>query len=148
MGFENRKPTSGEMETMRALLREALEDGAFAMSTGLIYPPGCYADTEELAELCKELVPYGAFYATHMREEGEQVVEAVKEAIEICERSGAPLEISHHKVTQKISLAGTLQNDDRAHRSGKAQGTGRQGGSVSVLCFFHNPRQQSAGMGV
>ena len=101
MGFENRKPTSGEMETMRALLREALEDGAFAMSSGLIYPPGCYADTEELAELCKELVPYGAFYATHMREEGEQVVEAVKEAIKICERSGAPLEISHHRSEER-----------------------------------------------
>lgn len=122
MGFENRKPTSGEMETMRALLREALEDGAFAMSSGLIYPPGCYADTEELAELCKELVPYGAFYATHMREEGEQVVEAVKEAIEICERSGAPLEISHHKVIKKsvwqVHCKTTIALIDQARRRG------------------------------
>lgn len=101
MGFENRKPTAEEMAKMRELLRESLADGAFAMSSGLIYPPGCYADTDELAELCKELPAYGAFYATHMREEGVNVVESVKEAIEICERSGAALQISHHKVTKK-----------------------------------------------
>lgn len=101
MGFENRKPTADEMAKMRELLRESLADGAFAMSSGLIYPPGCYADTDELAELCKELPAYGAFYATHMREEGVNVVESVKEAIEICERSGAALQISHHKVTKK-----------------------------------------------
>lgn len=107
---------------MRKLLRGSLEDGAFAMSSGLIYPPGCYADTEELIELCKELVPYGAFYATHMRGEGEGVVESVKEAIAICERSGAPLEISHHKVIKKsvwqVHCKTTIALIDQARRRG------------------------------
>ncbi|MBQ4576951.1 MAG: amidohydrolase family protein, partial [Firmicutes bacterium] len=58
MGFEARKPTSEEMEVMKAALRQALDDGAFCMSSGLIYPPGCYSDIDEMAELCKELVPY------------------------------------------------------------------------------------------
>ena len=122
MGFENRKPDEAEMETMRHLLRESLEGGAFAMSSGLIYPPGCYADTEELIELCKELAPYHAFYATHMRGEGENVVESVKEAIAICERSGAPLEISHHKVVKKsvwqVHCKTTIALIDQARRNG------------------------------
>lgn len=101
MGFENRKADGEEMESIRTLLRNALDDGAFAMSSGLIYPPGCYADTDELAELSEELPAYGAFYMTHMREEGAKVVASVEEAIEICRRSGAPLQISHHKVTDK-----------------------------------------------
>lgn len=59
-------------EMLRALLRQSLADGAFAMSSGLIYPPGCYADKDELIALCAELPAYHAFYATHMREEGLQ----------------------------------------------------------------------------
>lgn len=101
MGFEDRKPTAEEMEVMKAALRQALEDGAFCMSSGLIYPPGCYSDVEEMAELCKELVPYGAFYETHMRNEGDYVVESLKEAIEVCRRSGAPLQVCHHKIVNK-----------------------------------------------
>lgn len=101
MGFDNRKAEPEEMAAMKKLLQEAIRDGAFAMSSGLIYPPGCYADTDELAELSSVLPEEGAFYMTHMREEGIDVVKSVKEAIEICRRSGAPLQISHHKVTYK-----------------------------------------------
>lgn len=101
MGFADRKADAKEMHLMKAILRQSLQEGAFAMSTGLIYPPGCYADTEELIELSKELPAYGAFYMTHMRNEGANVIESVKEAIEISRCSGAPLEISHHKVTNK-----------------------------------------------
>lgn len=61
MGFEARKAGPAEMKAMKVMLRQALEDGAFCLSSGLIYPPGCYAGTDELAELCRELVPYGAF---------------------------------------------------------------------------------------
>ncbi|MEI3305264.1 MAG: hypothetical protein V8R40_04100 [Dysosmobacter sp.] len=83
------------------MLRQALGDGAFCLSSGLIYPPGCYADVEELMALARELLPYGAFYETHMRDEGEGVVEALQEAIQVSRRSGAPLEVSHHKVIRK-----------------------------------------------
>lgn len=122
MGFENRKATEAEMAQMKELLRQSLEDGAFAMSSGLIYPPGCYADTEELAELSKELVPFDAFYATHMRNEGVDVVDSVKEAIDICRISGAPLQISHHKVLKKsgwqVHCRTTIALIEQARREG------------------------------
>ena len=122
MGFDARKPTDAEMKHMKVLLRQALEDGAFCLSSGLIYPPGCYADTDELTELCRQLVPFGAFYETHMRDEGEGVVEAVKEALEIAERSGAPLQISHHKVTRKsvwqVHCRTTIALMEQARRRG------------------------------
>ncbi len=101
MGFDNRKTSPEEMEEMKELLRGALEDGAFCLSSGLIYPPGCYADTDELAELAGELIPYGAYYKTHMRNEGAQIVSALEEALEVCRRSGAPLQINHHKIINK-----------------------------------------------
>ena len=122
MGFEARKASGREMDTMRALLRQALDDGAFCLSSGLIYPPGCYAGTDELAELCKELVPYGAFYETHMRDEGEGVVDALKEALEISRRSGAPLQVAHHKVVRKsvwqVHCKTTIALIDQARRQG------------------------------
>ncbi len=101
MGFAARKATEQELSAMKQSLRQSLADGAFCMSSGLIYPPGCYSDVDELAELSKELVPFGAFYETHMRDEGDGVVEALSEALEIARRSGAPLQVAHHKITRK-----------------------------------------------
>ncbi len=98
MGYENRKPTENELEEMKSLLRESMEAGCLGLSSGLIYVPGVYADTEELIELCKVIRPYGGIYATHMRSESDHVTEAVKEAIRIAEEAGVPLVISHHKV--------------------------------------------------
>ena len=122
MGFDNRKPAVDEMNVMKDLLRRSLCDGAFAMTTGLIYPPGCYAKTDELIELSKILPEYGALYMTHMREEGAHVVDSVREAIEICRQSGASLEISHHKVTYKPgwgkSCRTTLTMIEEARREG------------------------------
>ena len=122
MGFDDRKPTDAEMEDMKKSLRQAMDDGAFCFSSGLIYPPGCYADAEELTELCKELVPYGAYYETHMRNEGEGVVEAVKEAIAVAEGAGVPLQISHHKVIRKsvwqVHSRTTIALIDQARRRG------------------------------
>ncbi len=122
MGFETRKAAEQEMREMAALLRQSLAEGAFCMSSGLIYPPGCYADTEELTQLCRELVPFGAFYETHMRNEGEGVVEAVQEALAIARGSGAPLQIAHHKVTRKtvwqVHCKTTIALIDQARRQG------------------------------
>ena len=98
MGFETRKPTTEELDAMKAMVREAMEHGAMGMSSGLIYAPSCYADEDELVELCKVVAEYGGFYATHMRNEAGGVVDSVKEAISIAERSGCKLDISHHKV--------------------------------------------------
>jgi len=98
MGVENREPTAGELELMKQRLKTAMEQGAMGLSSGLIYIPGVYCKTDELVELCKVIKPYGGIYATHMRNEGPTVVEAVKEAIYIAETAGVPLVISHHKV--------------------------------------------------
>jgi N-acyl-D-amino-acid deacylase len=98
MGMENRRAESTELKEMISLLRECLEIGAVGFSTGLIYPPCSYADEDELAFLCAELVDYGGFIVVHMRNEDARVFEALDEMLRVSERSGAPLHISHLKV--------------------------------------------------
>jgi len=103
MGFEARAPKGDELAEMKRALARALEEGAFGLSSGLIYPPSCYADTRELVELCRIVARYGGIYASHIRGEGESLIAAVKEAIEIGRRSGVPVEISHHKAAGKAN---------------------------------------------
>lgn len=98
MGYDDRRPTAAEMETMKSLLREAMENGALGMSSGLIYIPGAYSDTDELAELCKVVAQYDGIYATHMRNEANDVLGSIRESVEIARRSGCRLNISHLKV--------------------------------------------------
>lgn len=98
LGYQNRKPDKAEMDAMKALLREGMESGALGLSTGLIYPPGSYSDTDEIIELCKVCADYGGLYATHLRNEGNRVVESVKEAIRIGAEAGVRVIISHHKI--------------------------------------------------
>jgi N-acyl-D-amino-acid deacylase len=96
MGFEERGPTAAEGAAMIAHVDEAMRAGAFGMSTGLVYPPGCFADTEEIVELATVVARHGGFYASHIRGERETIVEAVRECIEIGERSGCGVQISHN----------------------------------------------------
>ena len=97
MGFEERAPSKKEIEDMKILVAEAMDAGAFGMSSGLIYSPGIYSKTEELIELSKVVSKYGGIYTSHIRGEGITLIESIKEAIEIGEKSGVPVEISHHK---------------------------------------------------
>lgn len=97
MGFENRKPTTNELNEMKELVREAMENGCMGMSSGLIYTPGVYCDTEELIELCKIVNEYNGFYVTHMRSESNHLLDAIKESIYIAETAGVSLGISHYK---------------------------------------------------
>src|SRR5262245_45939019 len=100
MGADQRAPTAAELDRMRALVREGVAAGAVGLSTGLIYEPGCYARTEEIVALARELGgPAGGLYATHMRNEGGGLLEAVREAIRIGEEAGVPVQISHHKAS-------------------------------------------------
>ena len=98
MGEEGRRPTTAELEEMQRLLAEAMRLGAPGLSTGLIYPPGAFAQKEELEALCEVVAKYNGIYTTHMRNESKHVVEAVKESIEIARETGAALNISHIKV--------------------------------------------------
>lgn len=97
MGYEDRPPAPHELIKMREELTMAMEAGALGLSSGLIYPPGCYADTDELVELCRDVARLGGVYATHMRSEGEGVLGAIGEALEVSRRSGVSLQISHIK---------------------------------------------------
>jgi len=99
MGMENRPPTDEEMRQMKDLLREAMENGATGMSSGLIYPPGVYSGSEEITELCRVLAEYDGVYSTHMRNEGAHILEALAEAINAGLESGCKVLISHHKIT-------------------------------------------------
>lgn len=98
MGFDNRVPSRNELEEMKALVREAMEAGAYGLSSGLVYPPGAYSSTDELTELCKVVSEYNGIYSTHMRNESNDLIEAAKEAIEIAETTNTKLLISHLKV--------------------------------------------------
>ena len=97
MGMENRPPSTDEMERMKELLEEGLTAGAIGLSSGLIYAPGAFATTEELIELCRVVERYGGIYASHIRSEGDHLLEAVEEAIRIGREAGVPVQLSHHK---------------------------------------------------
>jgi N-acyl-D-aspartate/D-glutamate deacylase len=101
LGGDDRDPTPDEMERMRSLVQEAMEDGAWGLTTGLVYLPGMYAKTQEILELVKAIVPYGGIYHSHIRDEREKLLEAVREALQISQKSGAPVHISHLKVMGK-----------------------------------------------
>ncbi len=99
MGLENRAPNEQEMAQMKELVREGLDAGAVGFSTGLVYEPGCHAETDEIVELASLMQETGGLYATHMRNEGDGLLDAVREAIQIGERAGVPVQISHHKAS-------------------------------------------------
>ncbi len=96
LGAERRAPKSAELKLMKDLVDEAMRAGAFGMSTGLVYPPGSFAKTDEIVELCKVVAKYGGMYASHIRGERETIAEAIKEAIQIGQRSGVRVQISHN----------------------------------------------------
>lgn len=110
MGMANRKPDRNEMDRMKSILEDACEAGAWGISTGLEYTPSKYADVAELSELTHVVAGHGGIYASHLRNEGDRLVEAVAEAIEIGERANAPVQLSHHKAEGR-------QNWGKVHRT-------------------------------
>jgi len=101
MGQEARAPTSEELEKMKSLTAEAMKAGAYGISSGLIYPPGIFAKTDELIEVAKVAAEYGGVYGTHIRGEGNALIVSLEEAITIGEKAGIPVQISHHKAAAK-----------------------------------------------
>jgi len=101
IGFENRSPSETEMEEMKRLTDESLQAGAFGLSTGLIYVPANYAETEEIIELAKVAARYKGIYATHMRSEGDYEMEAIDETLKIGREAGMAAHIAHHKIAGK-----------------------------------------------
>ena len=99
MGSANRAPTPEELERLKSLIDRGMREGAWGMSTGLIYVPSAYAETDEIVALAKVVASHGGIYVSHIRNEGDHLLEALGEAIEIGRRAKVPVEISHFKVT-------------------------------------------------
>ena len=109
MGMERRPPTADELAAMCRLLDEALDDGVFGVSTGLIYPPSSYADTDEIVALSEVAARRGGLYFSHIRGEGDTLLDAVDEAIEIGRRAELPVQIAHHKAARPPNWGKTVQ---------------------------------------
>jgi len=108
MGAADRRPKAEEVRAMREEVRLGLETGARTFSFGLIYMPGAFSETEELVELAREAVPFGAPLVPHVRTEADGVLRAVEEMIEVARRSGAPLHLSHLMVVGNVELVEPL----------------------------------------
>jgi N-acyl-D-amino-acid deacylase len=96
-GMRMGRATPDELATMRRVMAEAMEDGAFGVSYALIYPPDSFVDTDELVEVCKVVAEHRGIYITHLRSEADELVEAIGEAVAIGRRAGLPVEIYHLK---------------------------------------------------
>lgn len=121
IGFDDRRAAPEEMEKMKILLEEEMKNGAFGMSLGLIYPPSSYGDIKELVELSKVIKDNHGILTVHMRNESDKVVEAVDEMIEVAEKSGVHLHISHLKLIGKAQWGNSqilLDNIEAARKRG------------------------------
>jgi dihydroorotase/N-acyl-D-amino-acid deacylase len=162
---ENRPPTPAELEIMKRHVARAMEQGAFGLSSSLIYPPAAFAKTDELVELAKVAARHGGFYATHMRSEADGLLEAIEEAAAIGERAGLPVEIWHFKASGAKNW-GKLDAALRAIEAARARGidmtadiypypasmtglsaclppTASEGGNDALLARLKDPQQRA-----
>lgn len=121
MGDANRPATAAEIEQMKTLVAEAMQQGAMGLSTGLIYAPASYAPTEEIVQLAAVAAQYGGGYATHMRSEGARLIPAIQEAITIGERAGTWVQIHHLKASGKANW-GKLREAVNVIEAARARG--------------------------
>ncbi len=121
VGLQDRKATPEEIEKMRGMVRQAMREGAFGLSTGLFYLPGTFTPTEEVIELAKVAGEMGGIYTSHMRDEAAKIGDSVRELIRIGEEGHIPAQITHHKVMSGKNWgksAETLQLVEEARRRG------------------------------
>jgi N-acyl-D-amino-acid deacylase len=109
IGPVNRKATSAEIDKMRGLVRQGMEDGAFGLSSGLFYVPGTFTPTAEVVELARVAGGMGGIYISHMRDEASGVLDSVRETIEIGEKGGLPTQVTHHKVIGKANWGRSVE---------------------------------------
>ncbi len=121
LGMENRAPTEGELGQMRVLVDSTMRQGALGLSTGLLYVPAAYAETEEVIELAKVASAHGGIYVSHMRNEASGLLESVAEVIRIADEARIPAQINHHKAAGRAQWgqsAATLAMIDSARAAG------------------------------
>lgn len=164
MGYKNTIPNPDEMALMKHLLERELEQGAFGLSSGLIYHPGAFAEKEELEQLAGIVKKYNGIYTTHMRSEGRFLFDAVDEALSVAEKSGVSLEISHLKCETPVQWGKApliLEKIDQARKKGinvnfdqypyTAYGTGlleifpvwaKENGSAEMTAVLNDPEKR------
>ena len=138
MGYDDRPPTSDEHAQMQRLLRQSMADGALGLSTGLIYPPGIFAQTDEITDLCSVLHETGGLYTSHIRNEGNALHEAVDEFITVCRDAGVRGQMSHHKADGRANwgkVHGSLAQLEEARAAG-----------VDVMCDQYPYTAYSTGL--
>jgi N-acyl-D-amino-acid deacylase len=140
VGYENRKPTVSEMDTMKILLRKAMEDGAVGLSSAIQYVPASFATTEELTELSREVAKYGGLYISHVRDEGLRLIPSIDELIKTAGVSGVRAEIYHLKQSGKSSW-GYLGDVVRKIDSARAEG-------LSITADMYNYIASSTGFDI
>ena len=121
IGYDDRPPTPEELEKMKDLVRQAMEEGAMGIASSLVYPPGFFAKTEELIEMSKVAAEYDGLYASHLRSEGSALIEAVDELIRISREAGIRAEIYHLKAAGKPNwpkLDQVIANVEKARAEG------------------------------
>ncbi len=121
VGEDNRAPTPAELDSMRLLVRQAMQEGAMGVGSSLIYPPAFFARTDELIALCKEASKYGGMYISHMRNEGNTLFEATEELITIAKEANIPSEIYHLKAAGKDNwgkMDSVIKRVEKARASG------------------------------
>jgi N-acyl-D-amino-acid deacylase len=121
IGYENREPTAAELEQMKALVREAMEEGAVGVGAALIYPPGCYARTGELIELARIAGEHDGLFTVHLRSEGDRLLEALDELIVIAQAAGVRAQVHHLKAAGTANwpkLAAAIERIEQARENG------------------------------
>ncbi len=121
MGMEDRQAWPEEIAAMQELIRQSMREGALGLSTGLIYPPCCFADTSELVELCRAVVEFDGIFVSHMRSESDYIEDGIAEMIEVGKQSGVRVHISHFKIAGRENWAridGVLAMIEQAQAEG------------------------------
>jgi N-acyl-D-amino-acid deacylase len=140
MGAANRQATPEEIARIEELVEKAMRDGALGFSTGLIYIPGTYASTEEVVALARVAARHGGIYASHMRDEGARVLQAIEEAVRVGKEAGLPVEIAHFKIDNRRLWGSSVKTIDLIERSRRA------GVDVSVDQYPYD--RSSTGLGI
>lgn len=121
IGEDNKDPTASQLDSMKMLVKQAMEEGAMGVTNALIYPPDFFAKTDELIALSKEAARYGGAYSSHMRSEGDKFLEAIEELISISQQANIPAEIFHLKAAGKdnwYKMDSAIRRVERARREG------------------------------
>ena len=146
LGYADRPPTPEELARMRKLVRQAMEEGALGVGSSLIYAPAFYAKTDELVALCEEAAKYGGMYISHMRSEGNRLLEAVDELIDISRRAKLPAEIYHLKAAGQPNW-GKLDAAIAEGRGGPRRRPQDHRRHVHLHRRRHRPRRLHAALG-